>query len=249
LYKFLREPRRGAADDAAMTGGEPALSPLPFRETARAIVRQPTVLFLLAAFLCANFVATIFLVWTPTLLGEKFGFKLAAAGLSGSVYIHLASAVGAPAAGTVSDWLARRFRGGRMLVQAVGLLVGSVFVFVVGMTHNLTTLIITMTCFGFCKGVYDSNIFASLYDVLEPRARATGVGVMNMVGWGGGSLGPLFLGWFASHGRRDAEVANMSKALAGSGAVYLAGAVFLFGAALSLPRQNSSSSPATRGED
>jgi MFS family permease len=236
LYKFLREPRRGQAEEGAVAAEEIASQPLPFGETARAIFRQPTALFLMAAFLCANFVATIFLVWTPTLLGEKFGFKLAAAGLSGSIYIHLASAVGAPAAGTVSDWLARRLRGGRMVVQAVGLLAGSIFVFVVGVTHDLLTLIITMTCFGFCKGVYDSNLWASLYDVVEPRARATSVGVMNLVGWGGGGLGPLFLGWFAAHGRHDAEVANMSKALAGSSGVYLAGAVFLLGAVLALPR-------------
>ena len=237
LYKFLREPRRGQAEAAAVVGGETVSQPLPLRETARAIFRQPTALFLMAAFLCANFVATIFLVWTPTLLGEKFGFKLAAAGLSGSLYIHLASAVGAPSAGVVSDWLARRVQGGRMIIQAVGLLAGSTFVFVVGVTPNLLTLIITMTCFGFCKGIYDSNIFASLYDVLEPRARATGVGVMNLVGWGGGGLGPLFLGWFAAHGRRDAEVANMSKALACCGGVYLVGAIFLLGAVWAFPRR------------
>jgi hypothetical protein len=76
-----------------------------------------------------------------------------------------------------------------------------------------------------------------LYDVVEPRARATAVGVMNLVGWGGGGLGPLFLGWFAAHGRHDAEVANMSKALAGSSGVYLAGAVFLLGAVLALPKR------------
>ena len=48
------------------------------------------------AFLGANFVATIFLTWAPTFLVEKFGFKLASAGLSGTIFIHLASAVSVP---------------------------------------------------------------------------------------------------------------------------------------------------------
>ncbi len=86
----------------------------------------------MGAFLCANFVATIFLVWTPTFLNEKFHFKLTAAGLSGTVFIHLASVVGAPLAGVLADRLARRFAGGRILVQSVGLLAGAGFVFLVG---------------------------------------------------------------------------------------------------------------------
>ena len=65
----------------------------------------------MAVFLAANFVATIFLTWTPTFLVEKFHFKLTAAGLSGSVFIHLASAASAPIGGFLADRLARRARG------------------------------------------------------------------------------------------------------------------------------------------
>jgi len=72
----------------------------------------------------------------------------------------------------LADRYARRFAGGRMVVQALGLLVGSVFVFIVGRTADVTTLVVAMTLFGLCKGFYDSNIFAALYDFVEPRARA-----------------------------------------------------------------------------
>ena len=46
---------------------------------------------LMAAFVGANFVATVFLTWTPTSLVEKFHFRLATAGLSGTAFIHLAA--------------------------------------------------------------------------------------------------------------------------------------------------------------
>ena len=227
LFLFLREPRRGEAEKVDEEIPE---APLPLREIGRAVFRTPTALFLMAAFLAANFVATIFLTWTPTFLVEKFHFKLASAGLSGTVFIHLASAFSAPLGGIVADRLASRIAGARMLVQALGLLAGSGAVFLVGSTADVRTLLLAMTFFGFCKGFYDSNIFASLYDVIEPRARATAAGVMNTVGWGGGALGPLFVGWASLHGRHATEVENMSGAIASCGAVYLVGSALLFAA-------------------
>lgn len=238
LYRFLREPRRGQAE---MVEEVPA-KPLPLRQVLRAIFRTPTALVLMAVFLGANFVATIFLTWTTTFLVEKFQFDLIAAGLWGTLFIHLPSAFGAPAGGMLADRLTRRLAGGRMLVQALGLLGGSVFVFVVGTTADVYVLLPAMGCFGLCKGLYDSNIFASLYDVVEPRARGTAAGVMNTVGWGGGALGPLFVGWAATHGRHATEVENMSDAIARCGAIYLAGAALLFTTVLFFTRRESTPS-------
>jgi len=63
-----------------------------------------------------------------------------------------------------------------MLVQAIGLTFGAAFVMLIGMTHNVTTLLVSMSCFGLGKGLYDSNIFASIYDVIDPRTRASVAG-------------------------------------------------------------------------
>jgi MFS family permease len=198
-----------------------------FGETIRILFRSPVVPLLMLAFVGANFVATIFLTWTPTFLVEKFGFRLAAAGLSGTVFIHLASAASVPVAGALADRLTRRFAGGRMLVQGLGLLAGAAFVVMVGRTGDRGTLILAMTAFGLCKGFYDSGIFASLFDAVEPRARGTAAGMMNTVGWGGGALGPVFVGWASKYGSRPTEVENMSDAIAFGGAVYLVSAAMI----------------------
>ncbi len=237
LYRFLREPKRGAADAAALVESNPArahdgsIVPQPpslgVAATLREIFSKPTAVLLMVVFVGANFVATIFLTWTPTFLVDKFGFKLAAAGLSGSVFIHLASACSVPVAGWLSDRLARRFAGGRMMVQAIGLLVGATFVGLVGLTKSVTTLLWAMTFFGLCKGFYDSNIFASLFDVIEPRARATAAGIMNSVGWGGGALGPLAVGIATKYGRHANAVDNMSEAIAFGAIIYAVGAALL----------------------
>jgi MFS family permease len=237
LYRFLREPVRGANAGVA-AAAVPALPPLGVAAAAREIFRRPSALLLMGAFLGANFVATIFLTWTPTFLVEKFGFKLTAAGLSGSVFIHLASAASVPLGGLLADRLARRFPGGRMLVQAAGLLVGAAFVGIVGLTSSTTTLLAAMACFGVCKGLYDSNIFAALFDVIEPRARATSVGIMNAVGWGGGALGPLAVGIATQYGRHTKEVDNMSEAIAFGAVIYLGAAALLLIAALGFARRD-----------
>ncbi|WP_435011610.1 MFS transporter [Tundrisphaera lichenicola] len=238
LFTFLREPRRGESEGLVEGPPEP---PMSWREVAQALLRSPTAPLLMAAFLAANFVATIFLTWTPTFLVEKFGYKLAAAGLSGSVFIQLASAVGSPLGGIFADRLGSRWTGGRIVIQALGLLSGALCVFLVGTAADVPSLIGSMVLFGLCKGFYDSNIFASLYDTVEPRARATAAGLMNTVGWGGGALGPVFVGWVATNGRHPTEVENMSEAIASCGLAYLAGAVLLILAVASLRRDRGRS--------
>jgi len=233
LYKFLREPRRGAADAFIGTFAAPEARserPLTIRETVGVIFRTPAAPLLMLAFVGANFVATIFLTWTPTFLVEKFHFKLTSAGLSGTVFIHLASACSVPVAGWLADKLSRHFAGGRMLVQALGLVAGSAFVFLVGKTPSASTLVVAMSIFGICKGFYDSGIFASLFDSIEPRARGAAAGIMNTVGWGGGALGPLFVGIASKYGAKATEVENMGDAIAWCGAVYLVAAMLVVAA-------------------
>jgi MFS family permease len=144
-----------------------------------------------------------------------------------------------PLAGWLADRLIRAMPGGRMLVQGAGLLLGATFVYLVGHTTSTTTLLVAMTGFGFCKGFYDSGIFASLYDVVEPRARGTAAGIMNTVGWGGGALGPLFVGLAAQYGR-GSEIENMSAAISSCAVIYLLGAALLLAAVMRVQRARGS---------
>jgi MFS family permease len=236
LYFLLREPRRGQSELQASSS---PLPPLAVRECLRLVLVNRTANLLMLAFVGANFVATIFLLWAPTFLYEKFHFSLATAALLATLFVQLASAVGAPMGGMAADWLARRMSGGRMLVQAFGLLSGAGFVFYVGATTHVSTLLVTMVCFGFCKGLYDSNIFASLYDTVEPRARSTAAGFMNAIGWAGGALGPVAVGYFATHGKFGSAVANMSHAISWAAGVYIVAGLILVIASLGMVRSSS----------
>ena len=230
LSLIVREPKRGQSESAFIAAAPPAEA-MSVGQLLTILFAKPTAILLMLAFLGANFVATIFMIWTPLFLTDKFHFKLSTAGLSGAAFINIASAISTPIAGVLADRLIRRLAGGRMIIQASGLIFGAAFIYLIGSTHSVSTLLTAMVFFGVGKGFYDSNIFASLYDVIPPTARSTAAGVMNTVGWGGGALGPLAIGYFAQHGA-GSKMDNMSHAIASTFVIYIFSAVMLVLAAI-----------------
>ncbi len=195
LLMALKEPPRKAAAEVAGHSDTSGHATLDWRHRSvwadiAELFRTPMVRVLILVFVGANFVASIFLTWMPTFLLRKFGMSLSMAGLSGTVYQQLASVVGVLVGGILADRLARKYLGGRMMTQAIGLFGGVAFIFLTGWTLSLPLLIAAMIGFGFFKGIYDANIWASLYDVVRPERRATAVGVMNSIGWLGGAMAP-----------------------------------------------------------
>jgi MFS family permease len=216
LHKLLIEPRRGASDQIEVTAGH-----MPLGEFLRLVLASPAALLLMGAFLCANFVALVLLIWMPTYLYDKFHLSLAMSGLAGTLFVQLASMAGSPIGGWMADSLRARTPGGRMLVQAGGLLAGAPFVVLCGLTQSVLWLMVALTLWGFFKGLYDANIFASMFDVVRPEARGTAAGFMNLVGWlGGGGTAPIIIGWIAQR-------ASLGTAIAISAGVYVVGGLLL----------------------
>ena len=207
----------------------------------RLVVRTPTLLCLLGAFMCANFVAVVLLSWMPKFLFDKFHMGLALAGLTATVFVQLASMAGAPIGGWLADSWRRRSRRGRMAVQALGMLAGAPFVAICGLTQSVGILIVSLTLWGFFKGLYDANIFASAFDVVPPAARGRAAGFMNMIGWlAGGGSAPVVIGIVA-------QKTSLGAAMALASVVYVAaGLLLLLGMALlRTPQPRSRTSPGT----
>jgi MFS family permease len=216
LHRFLVEPERGATESV-----QAARSALSFGAFLRLLARTPTVICLLGAFMCANFVAVVLLSWMPKFLYDKFHMGLAMSGLTATLFVQLASLAGAPVGGWLADMWRRRSPRGRLAVQCVGVLGGAPFVAVCGLTSSVPVLLTALTFWGFFKGLYDANIFASVYDVVPPEARGTAAGFMNAIGWlAGGGSAPVVIGLVA-------ERSSLGFAIALASAVYIAAAVFL----------------------
>lgn len=234
LHRLVIEPARGAADYASVHAeSEAGRRKLPVGEVLKHIFSTPSAIVLLLAFLCANFVGVVLLSWMPKFLHDEFGMSLAMSGLTATIYVQLASLVAAPLGGWMADGLRKRTTGGRMMVQALGVFGGAPFVALCGMAETFSTdtrvtaLIVALTAWGFFKGLYDANIFASVYDVIEPEARGSAAGLMNMIGWlGGGGTAPIIIGIISQSKGLGFAIATASLVYVLAGLLLVVGIVF-----------------------
>jgi MFS family permease len=193
LLLFLREPERGQSETAECIS-EMALtarSHSSVLEGLKDIFCIRLVRRLIVVFIGANFVAVIFMVWMPSFLFRKFNMSLSMAGLNGTFFLQMASVFGVITGGWLADVLAVRRKGGRMMTQGIGLIAGAPFIFLTGWALSIPTLIVGMIGFGYFKGIYDANIFASLYDVVPIERRSAAAGILNSLGWLGGGIAPI----------------------------------------------------------
>jgi MFS family permease len=220
LMAFLKEPQRtvSAATDATTRD---ATAHVAKGSWIAQTLGSALVARLMVAFVGANFVAMILLVWLPSFLFTRFHMSLSMAGVSATVYLQVASIAGVLCGGVLADRMARGNPGGRMRTQALGLLAGAPFLFFTGWTTSMRVLAAVMIGFGFCKGIYDANIFASLHDVVQPEFRAVSVGMMNSLGWLGGGIAPLAMA-------AGSERLGMGLCLSATALIYVSAAGILF---------------------
>jgi len=219
LHRFLIEPERGASEEVSAAQAET----LSYPAFLRILFTTPTALLLMVAFVCMNFVAVVLLAWMPKFLYDKFHLGLASAGLIATIFAQGGSMIGSPTGGWLADVMRLRLAGGRMLVQCVAAICAAPFVFLCGNTGELNFAIGALAFWGFFKGFYDANIWASLFDVVPMKARGRAVGLMNMVGWIGGGTAPLVIGYLA-------QTWGLGGAIASAGFVYIVGAAVLLAA-------------------
>jgi MFS family permease len=231
LWTLLREPARGMSEQLShpMLVPNAKLDPgAGLFEALKEVFSNRVVLLLIVVFMGANFVAVVFLAWMPTFLYEKFHMSMSMAGFSATAYLQIASVLGVLFGGFQADTSVKHGgmwqRGGRVFTQAVGLLCGVPFLFLSGWTISIPWLILAMIGFGFFKGMYDANIFASLHDAVRVERRGLAVGIMNSLAWLGGGVAPIAIAVIAGH-------YGMSAGISATAGIYLIiGLLMLWGA-------------------
>lgn len=183
--------------------------------------RKPTALLLTGAFAGMVFVNVGFMTWMPTYLHEKFGFSLARSGFDATFYHYIAAFVGVLLGASLADRFSSKVTGMRGIVQGTGLLLGAPFIFLLGMGNTPFLIYLALAFFGIFRGVYDSNIFAALYDVVEPRFRSTATGLMLMFAFITGASAPYILG-------KIKPVLGLAWGLSALSVVYIAAALCIF---------------------
>jgi MFS family permease len=129
--------------------------------------------------------------WMPSILKTQFNIGQGKAGVSATLYVNIASLVGAVLGGWLADrWMKHSLRG-RIYVSAIGVSLIIPAIFAVGNAPTLTFAIMFLMLFGVGWGFFDCNNMPILCQITRPELRATGYGIMNMVG--------ICCGGFADH--------------------------------------------------
>lgn len=209
------------------TGAPAKATPL---EALRVILSNPVALLIALAFGAHVYVDVGYKTWMPDFLLGAFptlGLTKASAALNAVLWHYLGAFLGVMVGSRCADKLVIHFPGVRLTICLLGMLVAAPFLFVgalvpgwLGNSSGLAICLAGTGLFGFFRGLFDSNLFASLFDTVPQRYHASATGLILCAGFVVGSVSGTLLGLFS----------EPRIALASLAPVYALGGVVLFGA-------------------
>lgn len=194
-----------------------------------AVVKCPTALLLMLALGFYFYALFGVKTWLPAYLRTAYpGVSAESAAFHGVIWFYLGSFAGVFAGGRLSDRFRARRRAVRLETNLLGLLGAAPFLLAIAFAPNYPLCAAASGLFGLACGFYDSNLYATLMDVVDARYRAAAVGVFGCGGCVLGSLGPLAIGWMGEHLTRTAGFVSMAGAAAAGAALLFAARLFTF---------------------
>ena len=161
----------------------------------KAFFSKPTALLLMGALGCYFFTTYGVKTWAPMFMMRCFpDMEPATAVFHAVVWFYAGAFAGVTLSGRLSDNLKIKRPLVRFEVELVGILLCIPFILVIALTGNLAVMIGALLLFGFATGIYDSNLYAALLEVIDPRYRAMATGIFGAGGCIIGALGPLVMG-------------------------------------------------------
>ena len=127
-------------------------------------------------------------------------------------WTHAAAFVGVLVAGGLSDKVAASKGGGknRLILQAGGLLLAAPCIMLMGLSENLMIVYAALAGFGFFRAFFDANTYSILYDVIPKKYHSSSSAVLQMFGFGMGSLSPVILGFLSPRLGLSVGMASLS---------------------------------------
>ena len=184
-----------AGNDVAKVSGNDVEGPKPgLLDGFKVVFSTPSALILTIGFSGFIFVITGYMTWVPAFLQSEYGLSTTSAGLHSMLWTYIAAFAGVLLAGTLSDKMAVRNRKIRMVIQGVGLLLGSIFLFFVNASAPIWIIYLSFAGWGFFRAFFDANIYTVLYDVTPSRLHASCSSALITTGFAVGAFAPVVLG-------------------------------------------------------
>lgn len=201
---------------------------ISFLAGIKTLFANKTAILLTLGFSCMVFVNVGYLAWAPTFLHEKFGLSLTEAGFSSMFYHHLLAFAGVMFSGKFSDIKAVKSPVVRLRIQSIGLLMGAPFIFLIGVLDSLALVYVAFGVFGFFRGMFDSNIYASLFSVIPEHVRSSVIAAMVMIAYIFASIAPTILGFIKPIFGLSGGISSLSLFYLTGGLLILIGSVSTF---------------------
>ena len=148
--------------------------------------------------------------WLPTLFSDTLHLDMSQAGPLATITAAMSSFVGVLMGGFISDrWVQRNLKG-RIYTGVVGLAFTIPALFLLGYGSGFEFILLGAMLFGLGFGIFDVNNMPILCQFVSPRYRATGYGLMNLVGISAGAVITSFLGKSADAGNMRHDFAMLS---------------------------------------
>jgi len=219
----INKINRISESDNPVNPVNPVQSKPTLKEAFKVFVGNPPALLLAAGLGMMIYVDVGFKTWMPSHLSESFGIARGSAALNAVLWHYLGAFVGVTLGGRFSDRLAAKRPSVRMETNIAGLALAVPFIVWMAYAPSLMACGIAMALFGVFRGIYDSNLMASLFDIIPQRYHASGAGLMLSCAFVFGSTSPVVLGFVKDSFSSTAALASLAAFyLAGAGIIVIA---------------------------
>ena len=203
---------------------------IPLSVLIKGIFSKKTIWLLALAFGCQVFVNIGITTWAAKYFNLKFygGDNLAMASSIAMLTSCGFAILGVMIGGRMSDKMAQKSKLARMRTEYIGLLGGAPFLLAVGFASDLWVACAAMALYGVFRGIYDSNIYAAMFDVIDPKLRASSVGILTAFAFIIGCLAPVYLGAVQGDGT---SIEAFGWGISSMGFFFLAGGLLIAAAA------------------
>ncbi len=174
ILRWVRRTPGDQAEEAAIGGIEGAFADIV--RAGRTVLHTPTLVYIFAAGAMISFGLNGIVGWGPTFVSRELGLSAAAAAALLGKWGLIAGTAGTLFGGILADWLRRRFETARVLVVALGLLLGGPLALWLLTIRDPDLFQAVFAVAFFCLSWYNGPMTAVIFDVVPPRISATVAG-------------------------------------------------------------------------
>ncbi len=189
LFALRDAPRENLPVSVGEQAAAPIVEKVTFGAALRSLLSNPSFLVALAFFGLLGVVGWGLVGWLPTFFQERFSLGQGDAGFWATVPLNIAAFTGVLLGGFLADRVSRKNPRGRILVPAIGLCIAAVGALTLSLTHIFPLAVAGIVLYGLTRTFTDANMMPILCLITDPRYRATGYGMLNLLACVIGGIG------------------------------------------------------------